>query len=243
MTAIIPDILDDIDVDIDIRRCPTDQIDRLLDLVLLDRFLDYISAVILRRSPDRDGRKHYHTLVKRGLSRPAIVNRLFQSGEYRTASWEADELSPKKFVRRVYQDILGRWPDEKEIETYLQMASQRNGRRSVIKQLCSSSEGLDRGLGHYGRIKTLRAYARKGVGRRLPFLGPWVDRRHHRRLQFERLILSQRLLAEQLRRLRREMEIASLGDGEPFGFVAQASQTTQEMAIFRNALMRNRHQA
>ena len=56
MNGINLDALEDSEADIDLRRCPAEQVGILLDLVRFDRFLDYVYATLLKRDPDREGR-------------------------------------------------------------------------------------------------------------------------------------------------------------------------------------------
>lgn len=246
MSEIGPNIFEDDDADIDLRRCPADQIVFLLDIVRFDRFLDYIYATLLKREPDREGRIHYRRMAAKGMARVTIVHRLLRSREYRDGSIEAAGLSTDEFVNRAYQDILGRWPDQHGLDTYSRIASRVNGRGKVLKNLRGSAEADRRGGGRLARIEALRAYARAGWPTRFPGLGTWLARRRSAGRRLDRIALNQHLLARQVARLAEEVAAASLAGAEPFGFT-QATAThratpdgARNVAIFHDTLARVR---
>lgn len=235
-------LFDDGEVDMDLSRCPAEYLDVFLDIVVFDRFLAYVYGVLLRRAPDRQGLAHYRERARQGLSRPAIVQHLLKSAEHRASTGENRGLAPETFVNRAYQDILGRCPDQAGLEAYARLAARRGGRRRVIGQLAGSAEARSlRHTSRWNRIQALRAYARHRFLRDLPVIGSWLERGRKRRERIDKIAANQRLLADQLQRLRRDMEAASLGEGEPFGFLGQGSGNETEQAIFRQALRHYRH--
>lgn len=246
MKGINLDVFGDSEADIDLRRCPADQIGILLDLVRFDRFLEYVYVVLLKRDPDREGLAHYRQLARGGVSRRVIVQRLLRSREYRHSSIEAPGLPVDDFVNRVYQDILGRWPDEEGLATYRRIASKRNGRRKVVANLQVSGEAVRKSGGRLARIEALRAYARTGWSTRLPIAGRWFSRQRRIRQRFDQIALNQHLLAQQVANLREEM--ASLGAAEPFGFISEVQDGGETKGgergdkIFENALIRARRE-
>ncbi|NML92239.1 DUF4214 domain-containing protein [Novosphingobium olei] len=246
MSGLNADIFEDTEADIDLRRYPVNQTGPLLDLVLFDRFLDYAYAVLLKREPDPEGRSHYRDLARRGVARPAIVRGLLRSREHRASSVEERALTHAEFVNRAYQDILGRWPDEDGLATYQRIAARFNGRRKVLANLLASDEGLRKSGGRLARIEGLKAYARAGWPLRLPGLGTWFAARRRRRQRIDRIALNQQLLAREIAALREEVEAASLGGAEPFGFLTEApdpgSAQGRAALVFGNALIRARRE-
>lgn len=217
MNGINLDALEDSEADIDLRRCPAEQVGILLDLVRFDRFLDYVYVTLLKRAPDREGRVHYRQLARKGMSRPSIVRRLLRSREYQASSVSMPGLAVDEFVNRAYQDILGRWPDQNGLDTYRRIASKLNGRRRVLANLRASNEAMRKNGGRLGRIDVLHDYARADWPTRIPVVGSWFagQRRLHQRL--DRLSLKHYILAQEVASLREQVEAASLFGGE-FGF-------------------------
>lgn len=242
MKGINHDAFEDSEVDIDLRRCPAEQIGIMLDLVRFDCFLDYIYVVLLKRNPDREGRVHYRGLSRSGLSRRAIVRRLLRSREYGLSAIDTGGLGVEEFVNRVYQDILGRRPDQEGLDTYRRIASRPNGKKRVIANLRASAEAVRKGGGRFAKIEALRAYAKVGWPSRLPVIGRWFARRHWLQQRLDRMTLNQRLLAQRIARLEDEFEAANL-KAEPFGFMAEAQGGGSADMIFNNALIRARREA
>lgn len=245
MNAINLDAFQEVEVDLDLRRCTASQAAALLDIVQLDRFLDYIYTTLLRRDPDREGRLHYRKLVREGLTRPAIVQRLLRSREYKASSVEAAGLSAEEFVRRAYKDILGRSPDQDGLATYRRIAARRNGHRKVLSNLSASGEAVRKNGGRLARIEALRRYAAESWPTRLPGVGRWFAERRRLRQRIDRMALNQHLLAQEISSLRNEIGATA----EPFGFVDdmdRAGRTPggdRSAAIFFNALARARREA
>jgi hypothetical protein len=227
---------------IDLRRYPVEQVGAFLDLVSFDSFLDYVYSVLLRRGPDRDGSRHYLALSRKGMARSTIVRRLLRSSEFRLSSIDVPGLREDEFVSRVYQEILGRWPDQEGLDTYRRIATRRNGRKKVIANLLASDEALRKGGGRLARIESLRTYAAAGWPTRLPLLGRWFDGRRKRRQRFDRLALMQSLLAAQITQLRDEFNEADLGQREPYGFVPDVGNMDVVDSVFHNALSRIRRE-
>ena len=100
MNGINLDVFGDTEIEIDLRRCPADQVGVWLEFVRFDCFLDYVYLTLLKRKPDREGHVHYRDLVRKGISRPAIVRRLLRSSEFRVSSVEAVGLTVDEFVNR-----------------------------------------------------------------------------------------------------------------------------------------------
>lgn len=248
MNEINLDAFGDSEADIDLTRCPAEQIGTLLDLVRFDHFLDYVYAILLKRKPDREGRIHYRQLTAKGLSRPSVVKRLLCSREYQASSLDARGLELDEFVNRAYQDILGRWPDQAGLDTYRRIAMKPNGRRRVLANLRASSEAVRKNGGRLARIEVLRAYARAGWPARLPGVGPWFARRRWLRQRLDRIALNQYILTQQVTSLREELEAVSLSGAEPFGFVDIIPGTGEiqgggrAATIFHNALTRARRE-
>ena len=178
MNGINLDVFGDTEIEIDLRRCPADQLGVWLEFVRFDCFLDYVYLTLLKRKPDREGQVHYRDLVRKGITRPAIVRRLLRSSEFRVASVEAVGLTVDEFVNRAYRDILGRWPDQDGLDTYRRIASKLNGRRRVLADLRASGEAVRKGGGRLARIEILRRYAMAGWTAGLPVLGKWFARRN-----------------------------------------------------------------
>lgn len=249
MNGINLDILEGSEADIDLLRCPVDQIGILLDLVRFDRFLDYVYVILLKREADREGRAYYRGLARKGVTRPAIVKRLLRSREYKSSSVEEPGLEIDEFVNRSYQDILGRWPDQEGLTTYRRIAAKPNGRRKVLANLRASDEALRKSGGRLAKIEVLRSYARAGWSARLPGVGPLFAARGKLRQRLDRIALNQCLLARQVASLREELEAASMVGAEPFGFVAEPSGDGEARdggraaVIFQNALIRARREA
>jgi hypothetical protein len=248
MNGINLDVFEDTEADIDLHRCPANQVSVLLDLVRFDRFLDYVYATLLKRKPDREGQVHYRELVRKGMTRTAIVRCLLRSREFRVSSTEAVGLTVDEFVNRAYMDILGRWPDQNGLDTYRRMASKLKGRRRVLANLEASSEAVRRGGGRRARIKVLRSYAMTGWATRLLSVERWFASRRRLRQRLDRIALNQHLLAQQVASLREEVEAASWAGPQLFGFVDEAPVDGQMQsggkaaAIFHNALTRARRE-
>lgn len=248
MNGINLDVFEDTEIEIDLRRCPANQVGVLLEFVRFDCFLDYVYLTLLKRKPDREGQVYYRDLVRKGISRPAIVRRLLRSSEFRVSSVEAVGLTVDEFVNRAYMDILGRWPDQDGLDTYRRIASKLNGRRRVLADLRASGEAVRKGGGRLARIEILRSYAMAGWTAGLPVVGKWFARRHRLRQRLDRIALNQNLLAQQVARLREEVEAVSLAGTQMFGFVKETSvdgQTQSEgmaTSIFHNALTRARRE-
>lgn len=243
------DPLEDSEADIDLLRCPVNQIGLLLDLVQFDRFLDYVYAVLLKRVPDLEGKTHYRELACKGLTRATIVKRIMRSREYMSSSVEEAGLKLDEFVNRAYQDVLGRWPDQEGLATYRRIAARPNGRRKALANLRASGEALRKGGGRLAKIEVLRRYARAGWPARLPGVGPWFAARRELRLRLDRMALSHRLLARQVASLREELAAASTAGAEPFGFLPEPSASGEAIdgekaaAIFHHTLTRARRDA
>ncbi|WP_157190355.1 DUF4214 domain-containing protein [Novosphingobium sp. Rr 2-17] len=237
-----PNVFENSEADIDLSRCPAEQIGALLDLVRFDRFLDYVYSVLLKREPDCEGRLHYRQLTEDGLPRPTIVRRLLLSREYRQTSIEAKGVAIDEFVNRAYQDILGRWPDQAGLDTYVRIAAKPNGRRKVVMNLLASDEAVRKGGGRLARITALRAYTKASWLVRLPLVGQGFARRRKFRQRLEQISLSHHLLAQQVAALRQELEEVSLNLAKPFGFMPDG-QGDLANTIFQNALIRVRREA
>lgn len=223
----------------DLKACPADRLGLMLDLAGFNAFLDFVYKTLLKRAPDPDGRKHYHDLHQRGLSRAAIVGRLLKSREHRDGLPDAPGVSTDEYVRRAYQDVLGRWPDSDGLETYCRIASRWRGRARVIANLQRSEEAVRKGGGRYGRIVALRHYARKAFWLRLPVIGGFVAWQGNRALRIDRLELQQAAMAAEIALLRRQ--IAELdGHAESFSFGAEAPQTDPAGQAFASAFERAR---
>lgn len=228
---------------IELRDLPEDQVRPLLDIVSFNKFLEYTYLVLLKRKPDRAGRIHYNALVDSGLPRAAVVKQLLRSFEYRSTSIEASGLSIDDFVNRVYQDVLGRWPDQNGLETYRRTARRLNGRRKIVAALRKSDEAIRKGGGRLARISGLRAYARAGWPLRLAVIGPWFAQGRARRQRLDRIELSQRYLAREVATLRQELNAASLEAAPLFGFLPEDHEAKGRAdAIFHDALTRARRE-
>jgi uncharacterized protein DUF4214 len=79
---------------------------------------------ILGRDPDPEGMRTYRSnIIDRGWSEQDVREALRKSPEY--ASGPARTASADRIIRRAYQDILGREPDQGGLETY---------RRNIIER-------------------------------------------------------------------------------------------------------------
>lgn len=236
-------IIDDHDMDVDLRSFSSDQASILLDIVLFDAFLDYVYGVLLKRKPDREGRDTYRHLANNGLTRPEIVRSVLLSRECRDNSIYRRNLALDEFLKAAYQDILGRWPDSEGLETYSRIGSTINGRRKVIKRLLRSDEAARRGGGRLARVEALRTYVKANRLAQLPVLGRWLSRQHNLKLAFGRIAANQILLNKQVERLRREIELAGLGQTDPFGFIAEAQDVGMSNMMFQKIFNRAKRDA
>lgn len=94
---------------------------------------------VLRRSPDRDGRRtYYYTMIERGWSESRLRKELRKSDEYHQKTIPA-------VVRKVYREELGRDPDPAGFQFYTQKMSRDGWYESHLrKALKRSPEYADR---------------------------------------------------------------------------------------------------
>lgn len=238
-------------INIELHALPADEAARLLEVVPFERFLDYAFAVLLNRSVDPIGKRHYRALADGGKSRRAIVGDLLKSEEF-IARYGARQQAAQPlddFVNQVYQDVLGRWADAEGLNTYRIVAARRGGRRRVIANVLLSPEAQRRGGGRYGRITSLRVFARRELLLRLPLVGRWLRSRDEAEIRLERIELGQQELARRLGALQmQDKTLASAdiaGDGAiaPLDADGRADQAVLDDWTYRTALRRARHDA
>ena len=152
----------------------------LLDAVSVDSFLAYAFSVLLHREPDPSGSAHYRQRIMAGHSRQSVVRDLLASGEFgeRYGAQQRRQQPLEDFINQIYQDVLGRWPDEAGMQTYVRIGSKWRGREKVERNILNSAEALQSGGGRLARVRGLQAYARQARTLRIPFIGERL-RRHN----------------------------------------------------------------
>lgn len=152
----------------------------LLDAVSVDSFLAYVFSVLLHREPDPSGSAHYRQRIMAGHSRQSVVRDLLASGEFveRYGALQRRQQPIENFINQIYQDVLGRWPDEAGMQTYVRIGNKWRGREKVERNILNSAEALQSGGGRLARVRGLQAYARQARTLRIPFIGERL-RRHN----------------------------------------------------------------
>lgn len=226
--------LDDV---FELKKCPPGSLAPRLELVDFNGFLDFVYVTLLGRLPDPDGRKHYQALHASGLARSSIVRRLLRSKEHRASLPEASG-SHEDFVRKAYQDVLGRWPDSEGHFTYCKMAVRWRGRRRVLMSLLKSGEALRKNDNRYGRILALRKYASRHRLERMPYFGRFLSIRHRGALRLDRIEIMNDAMVRQIKILRRKVTDLESGMSHPSGFGADTVDVTLPDRLFRDAFER-----
>lgn len=168
------------ELNLDLWNVPLAEVGGLLDAVSAESFVAYAFSVLLNREADPSGSAHYRLRIMAGRSRQSVVRDLLGSAEFQERYGEQQRRKQpiEDFVNQVYQDVLGRWPDEAGMQTYVRIGRKWRGRAKVERNILNSAEALQSGGGRLARIRALQAYARQERILRLPFFGAQL-RRHN----------------------------------------------------------------
>lgn len=184
------------DLNLDLWNVPLAEVGGLLDAVSADCFVSYVFSVLLHRAPDPTGSAHYRQRILAGRSRQSVVRDLLASGEFtgRYGPAQRRRQPIEDFINQTYQDVLGRWPDEAGLQTYVRIGKKWRGRDKVERNILNSAEALQSGGGRLARIRALQDYARQARTLRIPFIGARLQRHNEiiaRLARIERLMAMQ----------------------------------------------------
>ncbi len=90
---------------------------------------------ILGREPDENGKRYWIGNLKRGKSASYVVKYFFKSPEF-----QSKNISDKEFVRKAYKTILGREPDSKGEEYWLNELKSGKTRDLILYKFIFSKE-------------------------------------------------------------------------------------------------------
>lgn len=209
------------ELDLDLWKIQLAEVGGLLEAVSIDSFLAYVFSVLLQREPDASGSDHYRRRIQQGHSRQSVVRDLLASGEFteRYGKSQRRRQPIDEFINQTYQDVLGRWPDEDGMQTYVRIGRKWRGRDKVERNILNSAEAMQSGGGRLARIRALQNYARQARTLRLPIIGTRL-RRHNEiiaRLARVEWLLAMRPEPEVLHptALQQLLASASQGHGQP----------------------------
>lgn len=111
--------------------------------------VDMIFNVMLDRDPDPTGKSYYLALLNNGVATPNdILHSVANSPEF-NEHWDVAMQNSRDFVKKLYNDILGRKPDKAGFDYYVQSLGAEKGMSITagVKQLKPNGESINAGFG------------------------------------------------------------------------------------------------